>query len=66
MFHLTDIQNVCLEYALDVDMKIALSQNVPSQQKISRNGKGMYVLIKKVIVHATTEKITMTIRYTNL
>ena len=31
-----------------------------------KNGKSKYVLMKKVIVHATTAKITMTIRYTHL
>ena len=31
-----------------------------------RNGEGKYVLMKKVIVHATTEKIKTTIRYTHL
>ena len=40
--------------------------NVPSHQKIVKNGESKYVLMKNVIVHATTEKITMTIRYTHL
>ena len=66
MFHLTEIWNVRLVNALDVDLKITLSQNVPSHQKIIRNGESKYFLMKKVIVHVTTEKITMTIRYTHL
>ena len=37
MFRLTGIRNVRLGNALDVDLKIALSQNVPSHQKIMRN-----------------------------
>ena len=66
MFHLAEIRNVRLANALDVDLKITLSQNVLSHQKIMRNGKGKYVLMKKVIAHATTAKITMTIGYTHL
>ena len=66
MFHLTGIWNIRLGNALDVDLKITLSQNVPIHQKIMRNGKGKYVLMKKLIVHATTAKVTMTIRYTHL
>ena len=66
MFHLTEIRNVHLGNALDVDMRITLSQNVPSHQNIMINEKSKYVLMKKVIVHATTVKITMTIRYTHL
>ena len=66
MFHLTDIWNVRLGNALDVNLKITLLQNVPSHQKIIRNSKCKYVLMKKVIMHATTAKITMTIRYTHL
>ena len=38
MLHRTVIQNVRLGNALDVDLKITLSQNVPSQQNIMRNG----------------------------
>ena len=52
--------------ALDVDLMITWSQNVPSHQKVMRNGEGKYVLMKKVIMHATTAKIVMTIRYTHL
>ena len=49
-----------------VDLKITLSQNVPSHHKIMINGEGKYVLMKRVIMHATTAKITMTIRYMHL
>ena len=66
MFHPIDIRNVCLGNSLDVDQKITLSQNFPSHQKIMKNGESKYVLMKKVIVHATKAKITMTIRYTHL
>ena len=66
MFHPTDIRNVCLRNALDVDMKITLSQNVPSHQRITRNGESKYDLMRKVIVHETTAKMTMTIRYTHI
>ena len=47
MFHLTKILNIRLVNALDVDLKITLSQNVPSHQKITRNGESKYVLMKK-------------------
>ena len=63
MFYLTGIWNVRLGSALDVDLKITWLQNVPSHQKIIRNVEGKYVLMKKVIVHATTAKITMNIRH---
>ena len=66
MFHPIDICNVRLGNALDVDLKITLSKNVLSHQNIMRDGEIKYVLMKKVIVHATTAKITMTIRYTHL
>ena len=66
MFHLTEIWNVRLRNDLDVDLNITLLQNVLSHQNIMRNGERKYVLMKKVIVHATTAKIKMTIRYRNL
>ena len=66
MFRITGIWNVCLGNTLDVDLNITLSQNVPSHQKIMKNGESKYILMKKLIVHATTAKITMTIRYTHL
>ena len=66
MFHPIDMQNVRLGNALDVDLNITRSKNFPSHQKITRNGKGKYVLMKKAIVHATTAKIKTAIRYTHL
>ena len=66
MFHPIDRWNVRLGNALDVDLKITLSKNVPSHQKIMGNGKIKYVLMKRVIVHVTTEKTTMAIRYKHL
>ena len=35
-------------------------------QNIMRNGEVKYVLMERLIVHATTAKITMTIRYRHL
>ena len=66
MFHLTKIRNVRLGNALDVDLKITWSQNVPSHQNIIRIGEIKYVLNKEVILHATMTKIAMTIKYTHL
>ena len=66
MLHPIDKWNVRLGNALDVDLKITLSQNVQSHLKIMRNGEGKYVLMKKVTVNSKTVKITMTIRYTHL
>ena len=40
--------------------------NVPFHQKIMRNDVSKYILMKKVIVHATTAKMKMTIRCTHL
>ena len=56
MFHPIEKWNVCLRHALDADLKITLSQNVQSK----------YVLMKKLIVHATTEKIIVTARYMHI
>ena len=39
MFHPIDKWNVRLGIALDVDLKITLSQNVPSHLKITKNGE---------------------------
>ena len=47
-------------------MNITCLQNVPSHQKIVKNGEIKYVLMKKVILPATTPKILMTKRYTHL
>ena len=66
MLHPINKWNVRLEKILDVYLKITRSQNVPSHQKIMKKGERKYVLMKKVIVHATTAKITMTRRYTHL
>ena len=66
MFRAIEEQNVRLGNALDVDMKITLLQNFQSHQKIMRNGEGKYGLMIKVIVNATTEKITVTKRYMHL
>ena len=46
--------------------KVQVQIQVPSHQKIMKNGESKYILMKKVIVHATTAKITTTIRYTHL
>ena len=66
VFHLTEIWNVLFGNVIDVDLKIILSQNIPIHLKTARNDVSQYVLMKKVIVHATTAKMTMTIRYTHL
>ena len=66
VFHLTEIRNVRLGNVIYADLKITLLQNVPSHQKIMRNDASQYVLMKKLIVHATTAKMKMTIRYTHL
>ena len=55
-----DERNGHLGNSLDVDLKITSLQNVQSHQKIIRNDESKYVLMKKVIVHATTAKITVT------
>ena len=39
------IRNVHLGNILDVDLKITRSKNVPSHQKIMRNGEGKYFLM---------------------
>ena len=56
MFHPIDKWNVPLENALDVDLNITRSQNIQSK----------YVLMRKVIIHATTTKIMVTTRYRHL
>ena len=60
------IQIVQLGNALDADMKIILSQNVPSHLKTVRKDASLKNLRKKVIVHETTAMMTMIIRYTHL
>ena len=47
MFHLTEIWNVRLGNALDVNLKIIWSQNVQIHQKITRNVEGKYVFNEK-------------------
>ena len=47
MFHPIDKWSVRLGNALDVDLKITLLQNVPSNQKITRNGDVKYFYIEK-------------------
>ena len=56
MFHPIDKWNIRLGNDLDVDLKITLSQNVQSK----------YVVMKKVIMHATTVKILVTARYMHI
>ena len=52
--------------ALDADLKILLSQNVPSQLKTSRKDASLKNLWKKLIVHATTVMMKMTLTYRHL
>ena len=66
VLHLNKILIVQLGNALDADLKIILSQNVPSHLKTVRKDASLKNLRKKVIVHATTSMMTMTIRYMNL
>ena len=62
----TKIQIVQLGNALDADPKIILSQNVPNHLNTVRKDASLNVLRKKVIVHATTAMMKMTIRYTHI
>ena len=66
MLQKIDEWNVRLGNDLYVDLNITQLQNVQRHQKITRNLEIKYVLMKKVIVHATTAKMTMTIIYTHL
>ena len=66
MLRTIDVQNVPLGNALYVNMKIIWSQNFQSHKKRIKNCESKYVLMKKVIVHATTAKITVTKRYMHL
>ena len=63
---LTKIRIVQLGNALDTDLKIILSQNVPSHLKTVRKDASMTNLRNKVVMRATTAMMTMTIRYTHL
>ena len=62
----TDKRNGHPENVLDVDMKTTYLKMFQIHQKIIRNGENKTVLMKKVIVHATTAKITAAKRYMNL
>ena len=66
MLQILEKRNVRLGNTLDVDMKITKLQNVQSHQYITRNNESNYFLMKKVIVHATTAKITVTKIYMHL
>ena len=50
----------------DVYLKITWLQNIQSHQKIMRNGEIKYVIMKKLILHATPAIITVTKRYMHL
>ena len=58
--------NLRLRNVLDVDLKITELQNIRRHQMILRNGESKYVVMKKVIVHATGGEITLTKRYMHL
>ena len=58
--------NLRLRNVLDVDLKIIELQNIRRHQMILRNGESKYVVMKKVIVNATTGEITLTKRYMHL
>ena len=62
----TKIQIVQLENALDADLRIILSQNVPNHLKTARKDASLTKLRKKVIVRKTTAMMTMTLKYTHL
>ena len=62
----TEKWNGHLENILDVDLKITQLLNFQSHQKLMRNGESKYFFMKKVIVHTTTLKITVTRRYMNI
>ena len=62
----TDVRNVHLGNILDVNLKITLLQNFRSHRKKIRNKKSNYFLMKRLIVHAPTEKITVTKVYMHL
>ena len=66
IFHRIDNWNVRLVNALDVDLKITFLQNFQNHQNIMKNGKSKYVLMKRVIVHVTTAKITVTKIYMHI
>ena len=61
-----DKRNGNLKNVLDVDLKITYLKIFQIHQKITINGKSKNVLMKKVIVHATMARITVTKRYMHL
>ena len=61
-----DKQDVHIEKKLDLDLNITKLQNFQSHQGIMRNGKSKYVLMKQLIMHETTAKITVTKRYMHI
>ena len=66
VLRLTKIQIVQLGNALDADLKIILSQNVPSHLKTVIKDASLANLRKKAIVRKTTAMMTMTLKYTHL
>ena len=60
------IQIVQLGNALDADLKIILSQNVPSHLKTVRKDASLTNLRKRAIVQKITAMMTMTLKYTHL
>ena len=62
----TKIQIFQLGNALDADLKIILSQSFPSHLNTVRKYASLKNLRKKLIVHATTAMMKMTLRYTHL
>ena len=66
MLRTIDKRKVRPRNALDVDLKITLLQNVQIRQKITRKVERKFLFMKKLMVHATTAKITATKRYMHL
>ena len=64
--HLTKIWIVQLVNALDEDLKIILSQNVPSHVKTVRRDASLTNLRKKAVVQKTTVMMMMTLKYRHL
>ena len=62
----TKIQIVQIGNALDADLKIILSQNVPNHLKTVRKDASLTKLRKREIVRKTTVMMTMTLKYTHL
>ena len=66
VLRLTKIQIVQLGNALDVDLKIILSQNVPSHLNRAKRNISRTNLRKKAIVRKTIATMKMTLKYTHL